>query len=153
MEPRSPIEILVVEDNDSQRECIVAAIEAAVQDTCVATASGAEDAMDVLLGLSESEPPKLIVLDLHLGDGNGLEVLTRIRAGEDSSPRTHIPIVIFSDSEDEESIAEGYRLGANSYIVKPFDFLEFQHAVGVLALYWLSRNQTATAYAHARRNP
>jgi two-component system response regulator len=140
----SPAEILVVENNDSQRECIVASIEAAVRDASVACVSGTEDAMAFLFGSSRSEPPKLLLLDLDLGDCNGMEVLARIRAGDDRSALTHIPIVIFSDSQNEESISEGYRLGANSYVIKPLDFLEFQRVVENVAFYWLSRNQTAS---------
>ena len=143
---RNPAEILVVEDNDSQRKCIVASIEAAVRDTSVASVAGGKDAVEFLFGDAGTEPPKLVLLDLDLGDSNGMEVLMRVRAGDDHSPLTHIPIVIFTDSRDEESIAEGYRLGANSYVIKPFDFVEFQHVVESLALYWLSRNQTATAF-------
>ena len=146
MKHHSPVEILVVEDNDSQRECIVASIEAAVHDATIASASGSEEAIEFLFGDSGTEPPKLVLLDLDLGDSNGMEVLMRIRSGEDHSPITHIPIVIFTDSEDEENIAEGYRLGANSYVIKPFDFLEFQCAVETLARYWLSRNQTAPGF-------
>lgn len=146
MDLQSAIEILVVEDNDSQRECIVAAIEAAVQDASVVSVSGTKDAMDFLFADFGTEPPKLVLLDLNLGNSNGMEVLKRIRAGETHSPMTHVPIVIFTDSQDEENIAEGYRLGANSYIIKPFDFLEFQRMVENLAQYWLSRNQTTSAY-------
>lgn len=146
VEIRNPAEILVVEDNDSQRACIVASIEAAVQEASVASVTGTEDAMEFLFGDAETEPPKLVLLDLDLGDSNGMEVLMRVRAGDDYSPLTHIPIVIFTDSRDEENIAEGYRLGANSYVVKPFDFLEFQCVVESLARYWLSRNETGLGF-------
>lgn len=146
MEMRSPAEILVVEDNKSQRECIVASIEAAVRDASVASVADTEDAMEFLFGDVGAEPPKLVILDLNLGDANGMEVLMRVRSGDNHSPLTHIPIVIFTDSRDEESIAEGYRLGANSYVLKPFDFLEFQCVVETLARYWISRNETALGF-------
>ena len=146
METGAPIDILVVEDNDSQRESIVAAIEAAVGNASIASVSGTSDALKILFADSESEPPKLVLLDLNLGEDSGFEVLTRVRAGDAWSPITHIPVVIFSDSRDERSIAEGYRLGANSYVLKPFDYLEFQNAVEFVARYWLSRNQTDTGF-------
>lgn len=146
MEMRNPAKILVVEDNDSQRKCIVASIEAAVRDASVASVVGGKDAMECLFGDAETEPPKLVLLDLDPGDSNGMEVLMRVRGGDVHSLLTHIPIVIFTDSRYEESIAEGYLLGANSYVIKPFDFVEFQHVVDSLALYWLSKNQTATAF-------
>lgn len=146
METGAPIDILVVEDNDSQRESIVAAIEAAIGNASIASVSGTWEALEILFTDSESEPPKLVLLDLNLGQDSGFEVLTRVRAGDEWSPITHIPVVIFSDSRDERNIAEGYRLGANSYVVKPFDYLEFQNAVEFLAQYWLSRNQTDTGF-------
>ena len=56
-----------------------------------------------------------------------------------------IPVVMLSSSKEETDIVKGYRLGVNSYIVKPVDFDAFQKAVADLGLYWLLLNQSPTS--------
>jgi two-component system, response regulator len=81
----------------------------------------------------------LILLDVNLRLIDGLAVLRSIRA----DPRTRtIPIVMMSSSDDERDLIESYRLGANSYIVKPVDFDQFKEAVRLVADYWLLLNRT-----------
>jgi CheY-like chemotaxis protein len=69
---------------------------------------------------------------------DGLEVLRRIKA--DARTRT-IPVAVLTSSREEPDIAESYRLGVNSYIVKPVDFEQFTEAVRLLGMYWLLLNQ------------
>ena len=90
--------------------------------------------------LSPDQPlPHLVLLDLNLPRVNGLEVLQRLRA----EPRTEfLPIVILTSSNEERDLLDGYRLGANSYVRKPVDFIQFSEAVHQLGLYWLVLNQT-----------
>ena len=78
------------------------------------------------------------MLDLKLPKIDGLEVLRRLRADE----RTRLaPVVILTSSREEHDMIEGYRLGANSYIRKPVDFVQFTEAVKQLGLYWLLLNE------------
>jgi two-component system response regulator len=83
--------------------------------------------------------PHLVLLDLNLPRINGLEVLQRLRA---ESRTAVLPIVILTSSNEERDLIEGYRLGANSYVRKPVDFVQFSEAVQQLGLYWLVLNQT-----------
>jgi two-component system response regulator len=89
--------------------------------------------------LAPDQPlPQMVLLDLNLPRVNGLEVLQRLRA----EPRTKLmPIVILTSSNEERDLIEGYRLGANSYVRKPVDFVQFSEAVHQLGLYWLVLNQ------------
>jgi two-component system response regulator len=69
---------------------------------------------------------------------DGLEVLQRIR----SDDRTRlIPVIILTSSKEEQDLIEGYSLGANSYIRKPVDFVQFTEAMRLLGLYWLVLNE------------
>ena len=83
--------------------------------------------------------PTVTLLDLKLPKVDGLEVLRRVRATE----RTKLlPMVILTSSKEEQDLLTGYKLGANSYIRKPVDFLQFNEAVRNLGLYWLLLNES-----------
>jgi two-component system, response regulator len=82
--------------------------------------------------------PKVVLLDLKLPLVDGVDVLRRIKA----DPRTSsIPVVVLTASREERDLVESYRLGVNSYIVKPVDFEQFTEAVRQLGYYWLLLNQ------------
>jgi len=82
--------------------------------------------------------PEIILLDIKLPKVDGLEVLRIIRSDE----RTRLlPVVILTSSKEEKDMDNGYHLGANSYICKPVDFIQFTGAVEQLGLYWLALNQ------------
>jgi CheY-like chemotaxis protein len=68
---------------------------------------------------------------------DGLEVLQRVK----SDPRTRsIPVVVLTSSKEQNDVMESYKLGVNSYIVKPVNFEQFCDAVQKLGLYWLLLN-------------
>jgi CheY-like chemotaxis protein len=103
-----------------------------------------EEALDLLRGQGSNGSrslacrPKVILLDLKLPKVNGLQVLKELK----SDPLTQaIPVVILSSSNHEKDLAEGYRLGASSYVQKPTDFDEFRKMIRALRSYWLEVNQ------------
>jgi CheY-like chemotaxis protein len=84
----------------------------------------------------------VILLDLKLPKVDGLEVLRSIKG----DPRTKvIPVIVLTSSKEEKDIVESYRLGVNSYIVKPVDFDKFVEAVKDIGYYWLLLNQIPTS--------
>jgi two-component system response regulator len=71
---------------------------------------------------------------------DGLQVLARLKADD----RTRaIPVVMLTSSREERDLVESYKLGVNSYIVKPVDFDSFAETVAQVGMYWVLANQTA----------
>jgi two-component system response regulator len=135
--------ILVVEDNEDDVALILRAFERNEIRNQVVVARDGVEALDYLFatgsyaGRDASLVPSVILLDLKLPRLDGLDVLRRLRA----DPRTRLlPVVVLSSSNQEQDVAESYRLGANSYLRKPVDFSHFNEAVGQLARYWLTLN-------------
>jgi CheY-like chemotaxis protein len=82
--------------------------------------------------------PKLILLDLKMPRLDGIDVLKRLKADE----RTKlIPIVMLTSSSEERDVIDSYRLGVNSYLVKPVDFAEFIEVVSHAGLFWAVLNR------------
>lgn len=138
--------ILLVEDNPDDQELALRAFRKnnIVNDVVVAH-DGAE-ALDMLLGTHDPSVrdsvgtvyPTVILLDLKLPKIDGLEVLRRIRAHQATAL---LPVVILTTSTEEKDVVESYRLGTNSYVRKPVDFIEFVEAVRKLGSYWLLLNE------------
>lgn len=148
MNEQNVIEILVVEDDPQDLELMMRALRASKISNRIQTAYDGAEALDFIFcegphaGRKIEDAPKLILLDLKLPKVDGLEVLKRVK----SDPRTRtIPIVILTSSREQKDVVESYRLGVNSYIVKPVNFERFAAAVGELGLYWLLLNQPPQA--------
>lgn len=138
--------ILLVEDNPDDEALTIRALKKNNILNKVTVAHDGVEALDYLFGVgdpaeqNENDLPEIILLDLKLPKVDGLEVLRRLRADERTK---FIPVIILTSSREERDLVEGYRLGANSYVVKPVDFNQFSDAVRQLGLYWLLLNETA----------
>lgn len=136
--------ILLVEDNPDDEALTLRALKKNNIGNVVVVARDGVEALDFLFGTGSyagrdlSIMPQVTLLDLKLPKIDGLEVLRRIR--EDERTRL-LPVVILTSSKEEQDLINGYRLGANSYIRKPVDFLQFTEAVRQLGLYWLVLNE------------
>lgn len=144
MSEHPSIEILLVEDNPEDLQLTQRALRKANLANRIQVARDGAEALEFIFcegahaGRSIDEPPKLILLDLKLPKVDGLEVLRRIK----SDPRTcSIPTVVLTSSREQTDVVESYRLGVNSYIVKPVNFEGFAKAVQELGMYWLLLNQ------------
>jgi two-component system response regulator len=138
------VEILLVEDNPDDLELTLRALKRHNLTNNIQVARDGVEALEILFGtrtrpLAESiRPPKVVLLDLKLPRIDGLEVLRRVK----TDPRTRtIPVVMLTSSREERDIVESYKLGVNSYIVKPVDFEQFVASVQQLGLYWVLLNQ------------
>ncbi|MGZ6387066.1 MAG: response regulator [Ktedonobacteraceae bacterium] len=136
--------ILLVEDDPDDVALTMRALKLNnIANEIVVTNDGVE-AMDYLFGTGTyagrdtNQMPAIILLDLKLPKVNGLQVLQRIRTDK----RTKLlPVVILTSSKEEQDVITSYKLGANSYIRKPVDFIQFNEAVRQLGLYWLVLNE------------
>jgi CheY-like chemotaxis protein len=137
--------ILLVEDNPDDVELTLRAFSKnRILNRVIVVKDGAE-ALDFLFAAGDyadrdiNIKPTVILLDLQLPKVHGLEVLKRIK----SDKRLQlIPVVILTSSKEEFDMVQGYSLGANSFIRKPVDFLQFNEAVKNLGLYWVVLNET-----------
>jgi two-component system, response regulator len=138
------VEILLVEDNPSDVELTLRALKKHNLANKVLVVKDGTEALEFIFATGAyahrnvENGPKVILLDLKLPKVNGLEVLRKIKSDE----RTKlIPVVVLTSSKEDQDIVESYKLGVNSYIVKPVDFDKFAQAVSELGFYWLLLNQ------------
>jgi two-component system, response regulator len=139
----SGIEILLVEDNANDEALALHAFQKQkIVNNVFVVRDGAE-ALEFIFCTGayanrSIENPKLILLDLKLPLVNGIEVLRQVRTDD----RTRlIPVVVLTSSAEERDIVDGYKLGVNSYIVKPVDFEQFNEVVKYLGYYWMLLNR------------
>ncbi len=138
--------ILLVEDNPSDVGLTQRALAKSRIANEMVVAEDGQEALDYLFargqysGREVRDIPALVLLDLKLPRVDGLEALRQIRV----DPRTsRLPVVILTTSKEEQDVAQSYDLGANSYIRKPVDFIQFAQAIEHLGLYWLVLNEPA----------
>jgi two-component system, response regulator len=148
MTDTNEIEILLVEDNPDDQEMTLRALRKANLANHIHIARDGAEALELIFGegvhagRQMQRGPKLILLDRKLPKVDGMEVLARVK----SDPRTKmIPVVVLTSSQQQRDLVESYKLGVNSYIVKPVNFEGFATAVGELGMYWLLLNETPTS--------
>lgn len=137
-----------MEDNASDVELVLHSLKKNNFANGIRVARDGAEALDIVFGADgdpfPSDVPKLILLDLKLPRVNGLQVLQRLKA----DPRTKsIPVVVLTSSREDRDLSSCYKLGANSYIVKPVDSAQFAEAMRQLGLYWLLLNEKPAAWA------
>ncbi|WP_119066929.1 response regulator [Rubrobacter indicoceani] len=137
----APGKILLVEDDQNDVDLTLEAFRRnRISNEIFVLRDGAE-ALDYLFGADGREgpdSPSLILLDLKLPKVDGLEVLAEIKG----DPRLKtIPTVMLTSSREEKDLMKSYDLGANAYVVKPVDFMDFVEAVREIGLFWAVLNQ------------
>jgi len=136
------VEILLIEDNPADVELTLHALQKRNLANNVKVLTDGQEALDYLSNVCSisdaSECPYLIMLDLKLPKVNGLEVLQAIRSNEHTKM---IPVVVLTSSEEEKDRVESYKLGVNSYIVKPVEFDSFANVVSEIGFYWVLLNK------------
>jgi two-component system, response regulator len=131
------IEILLVEDNPEDAEMTMRALRRNNLVNRLHWVKDGAEALEYLLA-KDRQKPKLVLLDLKMPKVDGIEVLRRLKADAAASG---IPVVVMTSSNEERDVVESYRLGANSYIVKPVEFEVFLETVAKIGLYWVLTNR------------
>jgi two-component system response regulator len=138
------VEILLIEDNPEEAELTIRSLKKQNLANKLLHLDDGAEALDFIFtegkyaGNKTAFSPKLVLLDLKLPKVDGLEILRKMKADERTKA---IPVVILTSSKEESDIIESYKLGVNSYIVKPVNFESFSKAVSEVGLYWVILNQ------------
>lgn len=132
--------ILLVEDNPMDVDLTLRAFRRRKLTNDIFVARDGEEAIGLLEEWNNGKNlPIVILLDINLPKISGLEVLKAYKA----NPITQrIPVVMLTTSKEDRDVAEAYKLGANSYIVKPVDFSKFMEIAEQIELYWAVLNFT-----------
>lgn len=138
------VEILLVEDSSADAEMTLRTLKKRGIANTVEWVRNGVEALDFLFCENAyagrpSGHPRMVLLDLKMPLMDGLQVLERMK----SDPRTKtIPVVMMTSSREEGDLLTSYRLGVNSYVVKPVDFGDFADMVSQVGMYWMISNQT-----------
>lgn len=132
-------EILLIEDDPNDAALVLRELRRHHVSVGIRVARDGAEAVELLFGPSAAATrPSLILLDLKLPKIDGIEVLRALKA----DPRTStIPVVVLTSSREIRDLGDCYRLGVNSYVVKPVEFEEFREVVRRLGVYWLLVNE------------
>jgi CheY-like chemotaxis protein len=138
------VEVLLAEDNPADAEMAMRAFKKNNFANKIHWVKDGEEALEYVLCTGRyaerdvRHPPRLMLLDLKMPKVDGIDVLRKIKSDERFSA---IPVVIMTSSNEERDVVESYRLGVNSYIVKPVDFNKFVQTVSEIGMYWMLTNR------------
>jgi CheY-like chemotaxis protein len=146
MDDFKTVEILLAEDNPNDAELTMRALRKNNLANNLVWVKDGEQALDFIFSTGTYSNrikghPRLIMLDLKMPKVNGIEVLQRIKSNEVTKI---IPVVMLTSSAEERDIVESYKLGLNSYLVKPVDFTKFVDVVANAGLYWAVMNKSVS---------
>ena len=138
------IDILYAEDNPADAELTLYTLKTRnIANSIVWVRDGVE-ALDFLRRRGRyanrvGGMPRMVLLDLKMPKLDGVDVLKALKAEEATRG---LPVVIMTSSHEEADLVKSYKLGVNSYVVKPVDFDKFAEMVTEVGLYWMVCNKT-----------
>lgn len=138
------IKVLLVEDDPNDEELALVAFRKLGFRNEIKVIREGSEALDYLFSQGEYKEKglttslRVILLDLKLPKVDGLDVIKQIKRHNQTKT---IPIVVLSSSNHESDVRNSYKLGVNSYVVKPVDFDRYVKTVQQLGEYWLVINE------------
>jgi CheY-like chemotaxis protein len=142
--------LLLVEDNEDDVFLMRRALKQAEIHNPLYVVADGEQAIDYLAGNGEFNDreqypfPTLVFLDLKLPFKSGHDVLAWIR---NEAALIELVVVILTSSDEPSDIDRAYKLGANSYLVKPPTLIQLRDLAKSFKWYWLQYNQFAQCEA------
>ena len=138
-------DVLIVEDSPSDVEMIMDSLQESKLNIRTLILKDGAEAIDYFFNtngkfLRDKAHPKLVLLDLKLPKVSGLEVLKKLKSSNETK---HIPVVVFTSSDETQDRMDSYKLGANSYLLKPSDADEFSKFIVQIMNYWTRINANA----------
>lgn len=130
--------VLLVEDNPAEQNLARRALDISQVPCELHLLSNGEEALDYLYKRgphASARHPALLLLDLNMPRIDGRTVLEKVKS--DAQLR-HIPVIVFTTSNQQQDIQHCYELGCNSYIIKPLEIKKFIHILAELSDYWLN---------------
>lgn len=143
MDKIQTLEIILIEDDMGDAELTIRALKKNKMVNNLVHLKDGKEAIDFLFatgqykGNEQVKHPRLILLDLKMPGMSGIDVLKKIKSDVLTK---HLPVVVLTSSKEHPDVKECYRLGVNSYIVKPVEFENFSKAVTQIGFYWLLLN-------------
>jgi CheY-like chemotaxis protein len=134
--------VLLVEDNAAHAKLMIRSLQQFESIGSILHLNNGASALDYLFRRGEftsvTTSPQLVLLDLRLPRYDGLTILQQVK---DDRRLKSIPVVVLSSSDTKADMAQAYEYNANSYLIKPIDFVEFSRMLHDVGLYWLSWNK------------
>ena len=140
----APIEILLVEDSDADAEMTLRALRKGNVANAVTRVHDGAEALEFLFSTGQylGRPPifpRMILLDVKMPKVGGLEVLRALKADERTKS---IPVIMLTSSAEGRDVADCYKAGVNSYLVKPVDIRAFSELIMQTGSYWITMNRS-----------
>jgi CheY-like chemotaxis protein len=146
--PVDPVaDILLVEDDAVHAQLTLRALSKCGVAHRVEHVTDGAEALDYVNSMNlfsrrETSLPRLILLDLGLHKIGGLHVLRQLKSNDKTK---NVPIVVLTSSTLAIELMESYKLGVNSYVIKPSELAKFSEVVAGIAHYWLTINEPPPA--------
>lgn len=134
--------LLLVEDDPGDQVLILRSFQHLKEEQDIFVVESAEEAILFLKHALDSPDisrfglPNVIMLDINLPGENGFSVLRLVR---EHPKLTTIPVLIFSTSTRPEDVNYAYLNGANCFVPKPVERLEFEQTLQAVEKFWLRR--------------
>ena len=132
--------VLLIDDDAGDQYLVRRALASDEHTPEVVVIDDGDTALGYLLGRTDRgcdppPPPDLVLLDLNLPGSDGFSILSAVRS---DARLESIPVIVVSTSSRDEDIAHSYRLGCNTYVVKPESASTFIQVIHAVSNYWLS---------------
>jgi len=133
-----PIEILLIEDNPGDIRLALEAFNECKFNVNIQIATDGAEALDYMYKkgrFTNAATPDLILLDLNLPKKSGMEILVKLKGDNELKV---IPIIILTTSQAEQDLMACYKLHANCFVNKPFEYKAFVKLVEGIGTFWLN---------------